>query len=87
MNTTSETYRHELFAILIIAFGILVLVDGNRLVILGTGVGALLGIGFLRLLPGSHDRFWWRIIPVGLAALFMVGEIYLKGFVRLAGAC
>jgi hypothetical protein len=46
------------FTILIIAFGILVLVVGNRLIFLGTGVGALLGIGFLRLLPGSQDSFW-----------------------------
>jgi len=71
------------FSILIIALGILVLAVGKRLVILGAGVGALLGIGILRFLPGSQDSLWWWIIPVGLAVLFMIGAVFLKGFVRL----
>jgi hypothetical protein len=71
------------FAILIIALGILVLVVGKHLVILGAGVGALLGIGILRFLPGAQDSLWWWIIPVGLAVLFMIGSGVLKGFIRL----
>ena len=71
------------FAILIIALGVLVLVVGKHLVILGAGVGALLGIGILRFLPGAQDSLWWWIIPVGLAVLFMIGSGVLKGFIRL----
>jgi len=73
----------NLFAILIIALGIFILVVGNRLTILGAGVGALLGIGLLRLLPGNQDSLWWWILPVGLAALFMIGAIIFKGFISL----
>jgi len=71
------------FWILIIALGIFILAVGNRLTILGAGVGALLGIGILRLLPGNQDSLWWWILPVGLAVLFMIGAIIFKGFVSL----
>ena len=73
----------NLFAILIIALGIFILAVGNRLTILGAGVGALLGIGILRLLPGNQDSLWWWILPVGLAVLFMIGAIIFKGFISL----
>ena len=73
----------NLFAILIIALGIFILVVGNRLALLGAGVGALLGIGLLRLLPGNQDSLWWWILPVGLAALFMIGAVIFKGFISL----
>jgi hypothetical protein len=73
----------NLFAILIIALGIFILVVGNRLTILGAGVGALLGIGLLRLLPGNQDSLWWWILPVGLAVLFMIGAVIFKGFISL----
>jgi hypothetical protein len=71
------------FAILIIVLGIFILVVGNRLTILGAGVGALLGIGILRFLPGSQDSLWWWIIPVGLAVSFMIGAVIFKGFISL----
>ena len=71
------------FWILIIALGIFILAVGNRLTILGAGVGALLGIGILRFLPGNQDSLWWWILPVGLAVLFMIGAIIFKGFVSL----
>jgi len=73
----------NLFAILIIALGIFILVVGNRLTILGAGVGALLGIGLLRLIPGNQDSLWWCILPVGLAVLFMIGAVIFKGFISL----
>jgi hypothetical protein len=73
----------NLFAILVIALGIFILVVGNRLALIGAGVGALLGIGILRFLPGGQDSLWWWIIPVGLAALFMIGAVIFKGFIRL----
>ena len=71
------------FAILILALGILVLALGNRLVILGAGVGALVGIGILRFLPGSQESLWWWVIPIGLAVLCMIGAVVFKGFVSL----
>jgi hypothetical protein len=73
----------NIFAILIIISGIFILVVGNRLTLLGAGVGALLGIGILRVLPGSQDSLWWWIIPVGLAVLFMIGAAIFKGFISL----
>ena len=71
------------FAILIIALGIFILAVGNHLTLLGAGVGALLGIGILRFLPGNQDSLWWWILPVGLAVLFMIGAIIFKGFISL----
>lgn len=73
----------DFFAILIIALGIFILAMGNRLTLLGAGVGALLGIGILSFLPGGQDSLWWWVIPVGLAVLFMIGAVFLKGFVQL----
>ena len=73
----------NLFAILIIALGILVLALGNRLAILGAGAGALLGIGFLRFLPGAQESLLWWVIPIGLAVLGMIGAVVFKGFVSL----
>jgi hypothetical protein len=70
-------------AILVIALGILTLALGNRLVILGAGVGALLGIGILRFLPGNQESLWWWAIPIGLAVLCMIGAVVFKGFVSL----
>jgi hypothetical protein len=45
----------NLFAVLVIALGIFILALGTRLALLGAGVGALLGIGILRFLPGSQE--------------------------------
>jgi hypothetical protein len=58
-----------MFPILLIAIGVAVLAFGARLAVLGAAVGALLGVGLLRLLPGSQDGWLALIIPIGLAAL------------------
>ena len=69
-------------AILIIALGIVVLLAGTRLALLGAGLGALLGIGLLTLLPGDQAGWWW-LVPAGLAILFAFGGGILKGFVGI----
>jgi hypothetical protein len=70
-------------AIVLIIFGILVLVLGSRLWLLGASVGALLGLGLLRLIPGTQVGFVWLLIPVGLAILFGFGAGFFKGIVDL----
>ncbi len=71
------------FAIAIIIFGFCVLWFGKRLVILGAGVGALLGIAILRILPGSQESWLWLILPVGLAIFFALGSGIAKGLISL----
>jgi hypothetical protein len=67
----------------LILLGLVILVFGTRMVILGAGVGALLGIGFLRILPGTQESALWLIIPIGLAILFAFGAGIAKGMVSL----
>ena len=66
-----------------IVLGLIVLAFGNRLALLGAGVGALLGIGILRFLPGSQDSLLWLIVPIGLAILFALGSGLAKGILTL----
>ena len=55
-NVTTESHpaslsrRYTMFPVLLIVIGIVVLVLGKRLAVLGAAVGALLGVGLLRLL-------------------------------------
>lgn len=70
-------------AIILIALGLIVLVYGTRLALFGAGVGALLGIGILRLLPGAQESLLWLALPIGLAILFAVGAGLVKGMVGL----
>lgn len=71
-------------AIFSIVLGLVMLFFGSRLVLLASGVGALLGIGILRLLPGSQDNWLWLIIPIGLAIIFALGAGIARGLVSLA---
>jgi hypothetical protein len=71
------------FAILMIALGFMVLIFGKRLAILGAGVGALVGVGFLHLLPGVQNNWVWWLIPAGLAILFAFGAGLAKSIVSL----
>lgn len=71
------------FALLVIAMGLVVLAFGNRLVLLGAGIGVLLGVGVLRWLPGSPASLWWWIVPIGLAILFGIGGGLAKGLVSI----
>ena len=71
------------FAFFVIALGVIVLLFGNRLALFGAGVGALLGIGVLWLIPGSQTNWIWWLVPIGLALLFAFGAGYAKGMVSL----
>jgi hypothetical protein len=70
-------------SIIVIVLGLIVLVFGNRLALLGAGVGALLGIGILGLLPGDQTSWLWLVIPIGLAILFALGAGLAKAFISL----
>lgn len=69
--------------LILIAAGIAVLVGGTRLWLIGGAAGALLGLGLLRLLPGTQDGFVGVAIVVGLAVLFGVLAMFGKGFISL----
>jgi hypothetical protein len=72
-----------LLGVILIALGLIVLAFGSRLALLGAGVGALLGIGILRILPGDLDSLWWLIVPIGLAILFAFGAGLARGVINL----
>lgn len=72
-----------IIAIIILALGLLLLAFGNRLAWFGAGVGALLGIGLLSLLPGTQSSLIWLVVPVGLAVLFALGAGFAKGILNL----
>jgi hypothetical protein len=72
-----------LLALLLIGSGLAVLAFGSRLAVLGAGIGALLGIGLLRLLPGMQDSAIWLIVPIGLAIVGAIGTAFMKGLVNI----
>jgi hypothetical protein len=72
-----------MFPILVIAIGIAVLVFGKRLAVLGAAVGALLGVGLLRLLPGSTDSLLALAVPLVLAGIGFFGAAFAKGIVDI----
>jgi hypothetical protein len=72
-----------LLALILICSGLAVLAFGSRLAVLGAGVGALLGVGLLRFMPGVQDGFLWLMVPVGLAILGAVGTGFMKGLVNI----
>lgn len=70
-------------AISLILLGIIVLLFGKRLALLAAGVGALLGAGLLRFLPGTQDNLFLLILPLGLAILFAFGASFAKSIINL----
>jgi hypothetical protein len=79
--------RNMLGAILCIVFGLVILAYGSRLVIFGAGVGALLGVWLLSIIPRAQESWLWLLLPVGLAILFALGIGIVKsiiGFITLA---
>ncbi|MCO5189950.1 MAG: hypothetical protein M9928_23725 [Anaerolineae bacterium] len=72
-----------MFPILVIAIGVAVLMFGNRLAVLGAAVGALLGVGLLRLFPNSTDSLLTLLIPVLLAILGFFGAAFAKGIINI----
>jgi hypothetical protein len=67
-----------ILAIVVIVLGLVVLLYGTRLALFGAGVGALLGIWLLNILPGDQSSLLWAIVPVGLAILFALGASLAK---------
>ena len=72
-----------ILALSAIALGLVTLALGSRLTWLGAAVGALLGIGILRFLPGVQDGGLWLIIPLGLAIVAALGAGIAKGLIGL----
>jgi len=72
-----------LLALLLIGSGLAVLAFGSRLTVLGAGIGALLGVGILRLLPGVQDGAIWLLVPIGLAIVGAMGTAFMKGLVNI----
>jgi hypothetical protein len=72
-----------ILALILIGAGIAVLALGSRLAVLAAGVGMLLGVGLIHLLPGAQDSGVWLIGPVALAIVFGLGVGFMKGLVNL----
>lgn len=71
-----------MFSIMVIAIGVVVLLFGKRLSVLGAAVGALLGVGLLRLFPGA-DSWITLLIPLLLAVIGFMGAAFAKGIVNI----
>jgi hypothetical protein len=73
-----------MFPVLIIAIGITVLVLGKRLAVMGAAVGALLGVGLLRLLNiPLTDVLLTLLIPGLLAVIGFFVAGFAKGIVNI----
>lgn len=64
--------------LVLIAVGLVVLFLGKRLVVLGAGVGALLGVGLLQLIPGSSIGIFAFVLPIGLAIVGGMLAFFMK---------
>jgi hypothetical protein len=73
----------SLIAIGLIVIGLVIMAFGNRLIFFSAGVGALVGVAILHLLPGDQAGLIWWLVPIGLAVLFALGTGVAKGVVRL----
>jgi len=74
---------NQVFPILVIAIGIVVLVFGKRLAVLGAAVGALLGVVLMRFIPGSSDPFMMLLIPILLGVIGFLVAGFAKGIVNI----
>src|SRR5215813_7287560 len=72
-----------MFPIIVIAIGAAVLAFGRRLSVLGAAVGALLGVGLLRLFPGSNDSWLALGLPILLAVIGFFAAGFAKGIVDI----
>ena len=50
--------------LMLIGFGVALLLYGTRLWLLGAGIGALLGLGLLRLLPGEQSGVFGMLVAL-----------------------
>ena len=67
----------------LIGFGVALLLFGTRLWLLGAGIGALLGLSLLRLLPGEQSGAVGLLVVLALAALAGVFAGVAKGVAAL----
>ncbi|MCU0508351.1 MAG: hypothetical protein MUC34_08105 [Anaerolineae bacterium] len=72
-----------MFPVLVLLIGIAVLVFGKRLAVLGGAVGALLGLGLLKVFPALQGGVLPWILVIGLAVLGFLGGGFAKGFVEV----
>jgi hypothetical protein len=70
-------------AIILIVLGALVLLFGKRVFILSAGVGALLGVGLLRLIPGEQVGTLALLVIFGLAIVGGLLGFFVKGLSHL----
>jgi hypothetical protein len=54
-------------ALAVIVLGVVVLLFGRRMLLLGAGAGALLGLAILQFLPGQQEEIVALLLVVGLA--------------------
>jgi hypothetical protein len=69
--------------LILIGFGVALLLFGTRLWLLGAGIGVLLGLGLLRLLPGEPSGAFGLLVVVALAAIVGFFARVAKGAVAL----
>ncbi len=69
--------------ILLIVIGVALLFFGKRLWLLGTGVGALLGLSLVLLMPQLFGGFLGAVTIVGLAILMGVLTFVFKAFSKV----
>ena len=72
-----------MFPLFLIVIGILVLALGKRLAVLGAAVGALLGVGLLKLTPATSGPWVTLGIPIALALVGFFGAGFAKGLINI----
>jgi len=72
-----------MFPVLLIVIGIAVLALGKRLAVLGAAVGALLGVGLLKLFPGTSGPWVTLGVPIALAVVGFFVAGFAKGLIDI----
>ena len=70
-------------SVILIAVGALVLLFGRRVFVLAAGVGALLGVGLLNLVPGQQNGVVGLLLIFGLAIAGALVSAFVKGLSHL----
>ncbi len=70
-------------AIILVALGALVLLFGKRIFVLAAGIGALLGVGILRILPGVEPGVFALLVVFGMAIVGGLIGFFVKGLSHL----
>jgi len=70
-------------SVILIAVGALVLLFGRRVFVLAAGVGALLGVGLLNLVPGQQNGVVGLLLIFGLAIAGALVGAFVKGLSHL----